>query len=65
MKQAGSTIMTAMTDPDIRRQMSLAAWMVAFLFGWVTFLSAKAVVAEHMCAPECPALKTIAPTVQK
>lgn len=64
MKHAGLLITTAVTDPAIRRQLSLAAWVMAFLFGWVTFLSAKAVIAENMCGADClPRIST--PTAQK
>lgn len=65
MKQAGLLTMTAATDPEIRRQLSLAAWVMAFLFGWVMFLSAKAVVAGNMCEPDCFPAKAAVPTVQK
>jgi hypothetical protein len=64
MKPAGLLITTAVTDPDVRRQLSLAAWVMVFLFGWVTFLSAKAVIAENMCSADgLPRIS--APTVQK
>lgn len=36
-----------MMDQHVRNQMSLMAWIMTFLCGWVLFLSA------HVCGAEC------------
>ena len=42
-----STTMTLTMDQHIRNQMSLMAWIMAFLCGWVMFISARAIGADH------------------
>lgn len=43
-----STTMTTLpTEQEIRNQMSLMAWVMAFLCGWVMFISAHVMGAEH------------------
>jgi len=42
-----TTMPTTMIDQHIRNQMSLMAWVMTFLCGWVMFLSAHVHGAEH------------------
>jgi len=42
-----ATVTTPMIDQYARNQMSLMAWVMAFLCGWVMFLSAHVLGAEH------------------
>jgi len=39
--------MTTTMDQHIRNQLSVMAWVMAALCGWVMFLSAHAISAEH------------------
>lgn len=43
-----ATTMPAMIDQHVRNQMSLMAWVMTFLCGWVMFLSAHVLGAEHI-----------------
>lgn len=43
-----TTTATTTMDPQIRNQMSLMAWVMAFLCGWALFLSAHACRGSHM-----------------
>lgn len=42
------TATTPMIDQYARNQMSLMAWVMTFLCGWVMFLSAHVLGAEHV-----------------
>lgn len=39
--------MTTTMDQNVRNQLSMLAWIMAALCGWVMFLSAHALSAEH------------------
>jgi hypothetical protein len=43
-----TTTATTTMDPQIRNQMSLMAWVMAFLCGWALFLSAHACRGSHI-----------------
>lgn len=43
-----ATVTTPMIDQYVRNQMSLMAWVMTFLCGWVMFLSAHVLGAEHV-----------------
>lgn len=54
------TVTSPMIDQYARNQMSLMAWVMTFLCGWVMFLSAHVLGAEHI-RPTCekPAAATV------
>jgi outer membrane lipoprotein-sorting protein len=51
MTHTATTAMTNMNQ-DIRNQMSLMAWIMAALCGWVMFLSAHAISSEAAAAAD-------------
>lgn len=46
-----TTMTTPPTEQQIRNQMSLMAWVMTFLCGWVMFISAHVMGAEHSNKP--------------
>jgi heme/copper-type cytochrome/quinol oxidase subunit 2 len=62
---APTTASDPMIDQHVRNQMSLMAWVMTFLCGWVMFLSAYVCVACHRAeANDTATTKTTAVTAR-